>query len=67
MSLLVLNSSSRIAQGIIRSLYNSGKYIFLDKAVIFKIGKYENIVCADLYPSYPAIKSHVDFAYTLKG
>lgn len=53
MSLLVLNSASRISQGIIRQLYNSGKF--------------EKIVCADLYPQYPAIYSHINFAHTLSG
>lgn len=38
MSLLVINSANRISQGIIRNLAQSGKF--------------ERIVCADIYPSY---------------
>lgn len=38
MSLLVVNSANKVSQGVIRHLYQSGKF--------------ERIVCADIYPSY---------------
>lgn len=38
MSLLVINSANRVAQGIIKSLHHSSKF--------------ERILCADIYPSY---------------
>jgi hypothetical protein len=42
MSLLILNSSSKIAQGLLKHFYNNGKF--------------EKIICADLYPNYQSIK-----------
>jgi len=47
MSLLVFNSSNRIAQGVIRRLYGAGSF--------------EKIVCADIYPNYASIQRFLDF------
>jgi len=47
MSLLVFNSSNRIAQGVIRRLYGAGSF--------------EKIVCADIYPNYGSIQRFLDF------
>ena len=47
MSLLVFNSSNRIAQGVVRRLYGAGSF--------------EKIVCADVYPTYPSIQRFLDF------
>lgn len=52
MSLLVFNSSNRIAQGVIKRLYGSGNF--------------EKIVCADLYPSYSSIQRFLKFKDELK-
>lgn len=41
-SLLLFNSGSRIAQGVLKRLHNSGKY--------------QRIVCADVYPNYWAVQ-----------
>jgi len=53
MSLLVFNSSNRIAQGVIRRLYGSGAY--------------ERIVCADIYPNHSAISRFLNFKADLKN
>ena len=45
MSLLILNSSSRIARGLIKGY--------------LKEGKFERIVCADLNPNYKAIERFI--------
>ena len=47
MSLLVFNSSSRISQGLIRSVYQSNSF--------------EKIVCADLFPSYNSYQRFFNF------
>jgi len=47
MSLLVFNSSNRIAQGVIKRLYGAGSF--------------EKIVCADVYPNYQSIQRFLDF------
>ena len=47
MSLLVFNSSSRISQGLIRSVYQSNSF--------------EKIVCADLFPSYYSYQRFFNF------
>ena len=45
MSLLVINSSSRVARGLIKSFASAGSH--------------EKILCADLFPNYKAIDGHL--------
>lgn len=45
MSLLVINSSSRVARGLIKGFANAGTH--------------EKILCADLFPNYKAIERHL--------
>jgi len=45
MSLLVINSSSRVARGLIKSFANAGTH--------------EKILCADLFPNYKSIERHL--------
>jgi uncharacterized protein YbjT (DUF2867 family) len=47
MSLLVFNSSNRIAQGVVKRLYGAGSF--------------EKIVCADVYPTYQSVQRFLDF------
>lgn len=51
MSLLLLNASNRIAQGFLRVAVESGKY--------------ERIVCADIFPTYPTINRLLRFRDSL--
>lgn len=51
MSLLVVSGSNRVAQGLIRGLHSSGKY--------------ERIVCADIFPNYRATERYLHFKDTL--
>ena len=51
MSLLVLNSGSKIAQGLIRALHSTERY--------------ERIICADVYPNYNVIQQFIEFQATL--
>jgi len=53
MSLLVFNSTARVAQGLVRHLY--------------KAGSFEKIVCADVYPNYWGIQRYLNFRESLKG
>lgn len=53
MSLLVFNSTARVAQGLVRHLYKSGNF--------------EKIVCADVYPNYWGIQRYLNFRESLKG
>lgn len=50
MSLLVIGAS-KVSQGVIRGLQASGKY--------------ERIVCADVFPSYLPLKRFLEFKDTL--
>lgn len=51
MSLLLLNASSRLAQGFLRVAAESGKY--------------ERIVCADIFPTYTTIERLLKYRSTL--
>lgn len=53
MSLLVFNSTARVAQGLVRHLY--------------KAGTFQKIVCADVYPNYWGIQRHLNFRESLKS
>ncbi len=53
MSLLVFNSTARVAQGLIRQLHKSGNF--------------EKIVCADVYPNYWGIQRYLNFRESLKS
>lgn len=52
MSLLVVNSSNRIAHGVIQSAYLSQKY--------------EKIICADVYPNIDSHLRFINFIGDLK-
>lgn len=45
MSLLVINSTSRVARGLIKSFANAGSH--------------DKILCADLFPNYKAIEGYL--------
>lgn len=51
MSLLVINSSSRVAGGVIKNISKSGAY--------------SSIVCADLYPNYHGINRFIQLKDSL--
>ncbi|EGR30037.1 hypothetical protein IMG5_143730 [Ichthyophthirius multifiliis] len=51
MSLLLISGANKIAQGLIRNLYNSGKY--------------EQIVCADIFPTYYYLQRYLTFKDSL--
>eukprot|EP01017_Pseudomicrothorax_dubius_P028135 TRINITY_DN3322_c0_g2_i5.p1 TRINITY_DN3322_c0_g2~~TRINITY_DN3322_c0_g2_i5.p1 ORF type:complete len:328 (+),score=107.76 TRINITY_DN3322_c0_g2_i5:49-1032(+) len=51
-TLLVFNATSRIAQGLVRNIYRSGRY--------------ESIVCADVFPNYWSYERYFAFRDELK-
>ena len=52
MSLLVINSSSKLAQGLVKHFHQTQKF--------------EKIICADLYPSYDRILSYCDMKSSME-